>query len=234
MIWSCALAALLVGGVDLSKIDRQIAKEPTYQSPPKYCLLVFGPEAKSRVWLVHDGESLFVDRNGDGDLTGDGERVVGRADESHGIKGWTFEIGEISAVGRVHKALSLFVAPKSVYFYGQIDRSDFRGSGLDGRTMQVVRGGDLKFSELPRSAPIIHFDGPLTLAWNAPVRAMAGRLNDVFVEVGTPGLGTGTFANIETEESMPMSVWPTVEIAFPSEREGQPPIRQLFELRERC
>ena len=47
---------------DLSKIDRTIAKEPVYQSKNvKYCLLVFGPEAKHRVWLVHDGEVLYVD-----------------------------------------------------------------------------------------------------------------------------------------------------------------------------
>ena len=37
--------------VDLTKIPRVIAKEPAYQGKPKYCLLVFGPEAKHRVWL---------------------------------------------------------------------------------------------------------------------------------------------------------------------------------------
>ena len=36
---------------DLTKIERTIAKEPKYQGKPKYCLLVFGPEAKFRVWL---------------------------------------------------------------------------------------------------------------------------------------------------------------------------------------
>src|SRR5947208_1440560 len=60
--------------VDLTKIERTIAKEPVYQSKsPKYCLLVFGPEAKTRVWLVLDadafGDILFVGRNGNGDLT---------------------------------------------------------------------------------------------------------------------------------------------------------------------
>src|ERR1700724_3146257 len=62
---------------DLTKIDRTIAKEPAYKSKPKYCLLVFGPEAKSRVWLVLDGDVLYVDRNGNGDLTEKGERVPG-------------------------------------------------------------------------------------------------------------------------------------------------------------
>ena len=45
------LSAFPVAGSDLAKIDRHIKKEPAYQGKPKYCLLVFGPEAKHRVWL---------------------------------------------------------------------------------------------------------------------------------------------------------------------------------------
>src|SRR5262245_7872130 len=69
---------LPVYAADLSKIDRKIGKEPAYesQSKPKYCLVVFGPEAKTRVWLVLDGDVLYVDRNGDGDLTGEDERIL--------------------------------------------------------------------------------------------------------------------------------------------------------------
>ena len=41
-----------------------------YQSKsPKYALLIFGPEARTRIWLVLDGTTLYVDRNGNGDLT---------------------------------------------------------------------------------------------------------------------------------------------------------------------
>src|SRR5262249_51557517 len=60
---------------DLTKIDRTIAREPAYKGQPKYCLLVFGPEAKSRTWLVRDDEAIYVDRNGNGDLTGDSKRI---------------------------------------------------------------------------------------------------------------------------------------------------------------
>src|SRR5262245_40338024 len=57
--------------VDYAKIDRTIAKEPDYQSKsPQYALLLFGPEAKLRVWVVLDGETIFLDRKSDGDLTG--------------------------------------------------------------------------------------------------------------------------------------------------------------------
>src|SRR5262249_21300210 len=75
-------AVLLLGGTavfaaaaDLTKIDRTLTKEPAYQGTPKYCLLVFGPQAKTRVWLVLDGEVVHVDRNGNGDLTEKGKQV---------------------------------------------------------------------------------------------------------------------------------------------------------------
>src|SRR5262249_1657660 len=60
--------------VDLAKIDRTIKKEPAYKGKPEYCLLVFGPQAKTRVWLVRDGDLLYVDGNGSGDLTEAGKR----------------------------------------------------------------------------------------------------------------------------------------------------------------
>jgi hypothetical protein len=66
--------AVTAWGADLTKIDRKIAKEPVYQNKPKYCLIVFGPEAKFRAWLVRDGKVLYVDTKGNGDLTEPGQR----------------------------------------------------------------------------------------------------------------------------------------------------------------
>jgi hypothetical protein len=81
-LWMSAVAAalLLLPGIgsaaDLKKINRVIAKEPAYVSKqPRYCLLVFGPQATTRVWLVIDDDFLYIDRNGNGDLTEPGERV---------------------------------------------------------------------------------------------------------------------------------------------------------------
>jgi hypothetical protein len=100
-------AALMFGpasahAVDLSKVDRTIKKEPAYKGKPRYCLLVFGPEAKERVWLVLDGDTLYVDRNGNGDLTEKGERFeLPRYPARHfptQLRG--VEVGELSAGGR--------------------------------------------------------------------------------------------------------------------------------------
>ena len=70
------LCALPAQAADLAKIERTIAKEPKYEWKPKYGLLVFGPEAKFHVWLVLDGSTLYVDRNGNGDLTEPDKRVT--------------------------------------------------------------------------------------------------------------------------------------------------------------
>ena len=73
------LLAPLAQAADLAKVERRIGKEPTYQTKtPKYCLLVFGEQARTRVWLVQDGDVLFVDRNANGDLTEKDERVLAK------------------------------------------------------------------------------------------------------------------------------------------------------------
>src|SRR5262245_65117335 len=59
----CFALAGQARGVDLAKIDRTLRKEPIYRSKrPQYCLLVFGTEAKTRVWVVLDGDVLYLDR----------------------------------------------------------------------------------------------------------------------------------------------------------------------------
>ena len=80
---------------DLSKVDRILTKEPAYRSKPRYCVLVFGPEAKTRVWLVQDGDTLYVDRNGDGDLTEPGKKILAEKRDEADDGTYTFKIGEI-------------------------------------------------------------------------------------------------------------------------------------------
>src|SRR5262245_72361 len=77
VLLGCILALPLTAwSADLAHIDRKIAKEPQYQNKPKYALAVLGPEARFKVWLVSDGNVLYVDKNGNGDLTETGERFV--------------------------------------------------------------------------------------------------------------------------------------------------------------
>ena len=65
--YAWVLLAASAAAVDLTQIDRSIGKEPAYRSKdPQFCLLVFGLEAKTRVWIVVDGDVLWIDRNGNG------------------------------------------------------------------------------------------------------------------------------------------------------------------------
>jgi hypothetical protein len=67
----------------LDGVEKNIGKEPKYVSSPRYALLVFGAKADSQVWIVEDGKLLYVDRNGNGDLTDDGPPIV-----PTNFKGW--------------------------------------------------------------------------------------------------------------------------------------------------
>jgi hypothetical protein len=112
------LALMLLGAcgsapaADLAAIDRTIKKEPKYAGQPRYCLLVIGPEAKDRVWLVQDGDTLYVDRNGNGDLTEAGEKVTAKKGAAgQGEEVFSFEAGELKVGGKTHKALEVLLTP---------------------------------------------------------------------------------------------------------------------------
>ncbi len=42
--------------VGLARIDRSIGQEPRYVGKPHYALIVVGPRAEHRSWLVMDGD----------------------------------------------------------------------------------------------------------------------------------------------------------------------------------
>jgi hypothetical protein len=71
---SFAFAAAL-GGEEMPEFPKRIAKEPAYTAPVQYfALFVLGHDGDTRVWMVADGDRLYVDSNGNGDLTEPGER----------------------------------------------------------------------------------------------------------------------------------------------------------------
>jgi hypothetical protein len=186
-------AALLVvlplpaWAVDLTKIERTIAEEPEYQEKtPKYCLLVFGPEAKTKVWLVEDGDVLHVS-NSEGDLTGTGSRMV-RVHKYSG--GERFLVGHIlDADGKTkHSGLDF-------YRDGDAFRLRFAGNGA---TSRQVAGDDpgnkLRFAGRPQDAPIVHFGGPIEIGMYGSKGTLERRATEIRFGIGTPGLGEGTFA----------------------------------------
>jgi hypothetical protein len=248
---SLSAAFLLVGflaagapAADLTKIDRTIAKEPAYQGKPKYCLLVFGPEAKFRVWLVLDGDTLYVDRNGNGNLTEAGNRVgKSRHPRLHDV---LFEPVVLTGVdGKRRHLLTV-----RTYNSGGMGVNDDRGvafgrletkvryqmvGGLENQCASYLRLREdrdkVEFADRPTNAPIIHFDGPLTLAlcdskvfWNSTDNEESSRLRKtgvgwLAVVIGTPGIGKGTFAVTWTKCPEVLA-----DIEFPNKDPGGKPI----------
>jgi hypothetical protein len=177
--------------VELSKLDRSISKEPAYHSKtPEYCLLVFGPRAETCVWVVNDHEKLYIDRNGNGDLTESGEAVA-KSDY-----GETFSCGDITSRDGKTTYRSLSVARLGDGYRLRV--------GTPSYSVQMVGLGATErpqFASSAQQAPIIHFDGPLSLTQFSTKRviprgagASATRETSLRVMIGTSGLGAGTFA----------------------------------------
>jgi hypothetical protein len=267
MRWALGIAALLAVGSVLANpphMDRSIGKQPAYKTAPKYGLLVFGPEGKDCVWLVRDGDILYVDRNGNGDLTEPGEKVVAKKRPGHDPEeeGYTFEVGDLNVGGRIHKGLNVSFIPLQDHFSLK-DRADVKaalakdpkamtsviivdaqvpgitGGGVGGRVAFLVGMHDLtgvlQFAENPSQAPVIRLGGPLQVTfYGGRPTLRSGRSSDFILVVGTPGIGPGTFAYLDYKDTIPLSARPVAEIEYQPAKPGDPPHKDLSEIKQRC
>jgi hypothetical protein len=197
-------AAFIVAGLsppaDLSQLDRTVPDEPAYQTrAPKYCLLAFGPGARSTAWLVHDGRAVHLHASPDGKAA----KVWRRVTSDSG----TFDLGDVWAGAKLYTNLRF--SPKSDY------QLSVR---IDGRRQLAGRDrtGCLELAATAKGAPVVHFDGPLTLdlySEQEPLRTETE--SELRVVVGTRGIGTGTFAHALCN-AFPKGAWPTALINYPS------------------
>lgn len=254
--------------VDLTSLERRIAKEPKYQSKhPIYCLLAFGKNAEPR-WLVLDivtepstngpGENVaYLDRDGDSDLTRPGNRIVGKivhagtevvtfaADQPRVRYKAQFDFGDVVlADGTKHTKFTLEVGDY-VQDYRQVAfRLLLRGQH-DQLVAYAPGASLLRFGDSPTDAPVVHLDGPLTFRnyasdgrlsiptcpfprgtpegreWceaNPPTygveKLRPGEKFDIQAELGTLGLGRGTFAKL-SRNMPPEDVHPHAELMLP-------------------
>jgi hypothetical protein len=212
-------AALLVAvslspacAADLRKIDRTVPDEPKFSTAaPNYCLLAFGPEARTTVWLIRDGDVMQVHASPDGKAAKTWRQVRSES---------AFDLGNIWEDERTcHKNLRCW--PRSghdmvaVYVGGKRQ--------IAGRD----RSGKLKFAATAKEAPVIHFNGPLTLDLfydQEPFEVGGGA--DMTAVVGTPGVGPGTFATFMCD-AYPPKVWPKAVIEFPTRYGGKPIVTEV-------
>jgi hypothetical protein len=278
-IWVLLIAPLVADAADLARIDRTIKKEPVYLSKsPQYALLVFGRKAQTRVWVVLDlvaepwekdgsKNALYIDRDGDGDLTGPSEKVtctmtkhatdVSFSPQPSITYSPHFDAGDlVERDGKTkHTGLTIDVGS-----YIQRHRSVSLMVKVNGRYEQFAGGMLLKFADRPQDAPIIHFNGPLTFRLametgilHVPIHyddkpdpkwydehppkyeehsLVRGESRVLIAQIGTPGLGRGTFAAVSAGLP-PSDLHPAAELELPS-APGEKVDRLKVPLDSRC
>lgn len=92
----------------------------------------------------------------------------------------------------------------------------------------------LSLSAVRDSAPLIHFNGPLTMGrYRETTKFKIDKVTDFYSFVGTKGEGEGTFTAIENTE-IPEGASPVAEFTFPNRVKGEPPITVKSNLTVRC
>jgi len=235
---------------DEVKIDSSTIKEPAYQSTdPRYCVLTFGREGKTSVWLVFDSvpdplrpgdakDYLYVDRNGNGDLTDPDERVpaVVHKQKIHvtfgkGYYDQTLLEFDVGAVGKKkHQELRVWVS----WYRGQ-DRPCRISLKNEGQVAREESVSGVIFSRKRQDAPILRFDGSLTMRFALGMTHSLS-LTEEFnlqAEIGTIGSGPDSFVFMRND-TFPKELHPIAEIQWPHREAGKPPIKMSVTLDQRC
>ncbi len=220
--------AVTARGADLTKIDRTIAKQPAYKNKPKYCLVVFGPEAKSRVWLVQDGDVLYVDKNGNGDLTDKREQCPAEEPQDKIAREYgaqpadeyrVWNVGDIVEPDGKTRHTGLEVSHSAGIYMLRVQTQTY-----DHRHEYVPGGFRLQFADRPQDAPIVHFAGPLAGYLRTRHPLIRGQSQSLWATLGTRGLGNGAFAII-FDGKLYAETELLGEIEFPAKVAGGEPIR---------
>jgi hypothetical protein len=213
-------------------------KEPKYKGKPSYGVISFDAEGKERIWMARDGDTLHVDRNGNGDLTDPGEAVV----LNRKANPPAFLVGGVTLAGKTHAEIRIEVNSEQTEkegtreFYSlscKVTRTDLKSDAPDGRIPFVT--SKYALSARPGDAPEVCFGGPLELHFmNGPPTLRPGRDQELKLVAGTRGKGSNLFAMLAYEGVIPSESNPVLELSYEPNRSGEKPIKELFELKKRC
>jgi hypothetical protein len=238
--------------------DRTIHKEPEYQSTPKYCLLVLGAGGDVKVWMVEDGKRLFIDKNGNGDLTDDGQPIEPSNTRKLGDGGWDFNYlldGFSAGVGpgvsdfnlrrwnyggsNDSYGLSLALEEtgrtptKEKFLFQDMQFPRNLKSSLSGQIPMYAGWFGTFWSREPKEAPVIHLGGPLTPRMLRGKEFVIGsgkqRLSLAFTN---PGSQTGAVSRLSID-AVPSHVIPRLVIKWPTDTESRP-LETSHGLVDRC
>jgi hypothetical protein len=215
----------------VSRYDRSILKEPTYQSTPRYCLITLGDASEVKVWMVEDGKRLFVDKNANGDLTDDGPPIEPTSPRGIGGNRWDFEY--------VLDAITPANGPRSTNFvlhrWNYNDPEDQYGLSLNANSRMPMYAGwfGTFWSTNRETAPVIHFGGPfkptLLRRKNFPIGEKGERLSIGFFHAGSD---KGAESRLSID-ALPQFVVLQLKIEWPTANGGTP-LAKTYPLTSRC
>lgn len=203
--------------------------------------------------MVFDANVVYVDRNANGDLTEDGERLeISRRIKIDDPKSmfremWQFRAGDITDEQSGIKYTDLIIqhaVPNEQFVPVTPEDRRWKARFLKNPNwvapnISITIGGKGRqnagpvFAGRPQDAPVVHFNGPLTMTlWSEPVLRRGDDAMELYATLGTPGIGELSFAYAE-HEGIPQSVHPVADIAFPA-KGGNQAIRMRVLLKERC
>jgi RNA polymerase sigma factor (sigma-70 family) len=234
-------------------------KEPKYKNEPRYALLVFGPKRDQRVWMVLDGTTLYVDRNGNGDLTEPDERLEpnnpkdgsnrfsGSGSHTHfDVFEFTVQAGT-SGTGKFklqHWIRAENFVPKTIFdrhLHADWLKLRYENSTLWRQDGQGQGQTPLVFMPKPADAQVCALDGPLTfvlkLAENQVLKRGEAGCDLAFhiAVMGRPHRGADQqFYNPLATAEVPEGAHLVVDIEYSSKAANTPPLRRKYLLKQRC
>jgi hypothetical protein len=234
-----AAALILQEPFDYSKVDRKIASEPKYAAAPRYALLLVGTEGKTRLWMAMDKSKadadqydvLYLDRDGDGNLGEDGERVAAPVNERGGID---FRLGKVE----IPEAKVLLENLQVTSYPHEKKQLMFFSFKMDGKvTMYGAYGPNgtyLHFAESRDKAPILHAapSGTLSFLHMGPEEMKIGDEDTVMLYVGARGSGPATFLAVD-EHFLDLDKDKIFVTLVARDAKGKE-IRQRTQLKEHC
>ncbi len=208
------------------KLEHRLRKEPAYVASVQYCLLILGRDAKTRLWLASDGTTMYVDRNGDGDLTDPAEAIP--------YKNGFASLMPASFSGHDGDGdyTSLHIA---------VRQRDWKTNTGGYWAVRADMGSTFhmyamvhKFAQRPQDAPVVHLGGPLRMGLNDLLGGRLVRGREVELEAYAachyPGVER---AFVDVDRRCPKDVHPLAEIRLPA-AEGAKPLTLLVPLTKRC
>lgn len=191
---------------DYATVDRKIAKQPSYVGKPQYALLLVGSDAKHHVWMALDRSEkeqahpnvLYIDRDADGTLGEEGERIVATSDDGE-KRVWKVGKLELKDAKILLEDFELAMHPgqrpaMTLLTFRMNDKVDLSGVYGPNNTF-------LEFADSPEKAPVLHADpwGPLAFYHAGPDEMRIGRDEIVMLYVGPKGSGPATFLAVDED-----------------------------------